>query len=233
MVRALARTLGVLVCAVLALTMAAPAQAHDQLISSVPEAGATVDSPPSEVTLTFSASIGEEFAQVAVVGQDGTAYQSGDPVVEGPTLTQAVEGLPTGEQITVSYRIVSSDGHPIGGTVPFSIAADQTGGASADDAQDAQTTVSGDGEDAASQGQDEDATVTAPAGTVTSRSAGAAQDDSRTDETATTASTTDAGPSGLIWLIGGVAAAAVGGLGVLLARRSSRQASEQRVTTDA
>jgi methionine-rich copper-binding protein CopC len=98
-----------------------PAAAHDELVSSVPAAGEQLAEPPTEVSLTFSASVSQEFAQVAVVDAAGASYQSGPPVVAGDTVTQAVTGLPTGATFTISFRIVSADGHPIGGTVPFSV----------------------------------------------------------------------------------------------------------------
>lgn len=112
----------VLVAVVAVIMAPVPGIAHDFLVASTPELGSTVSEPPTEVTLEFNTSIGQQFAQVAVVDADGTAYQSGDPVVDGPVVTQAVAGLQAGAEVTISYRVVSSDGHPIGGTIPFSIA---------------------------------------------------------------------------------------------------------------
>lgn len=106
-----------------ALLLVAPAQAHDYLVGSTPEQGSSLDAAPSQVALQFNTAIGERFAQVAVVGPDGTAYSSGDPVVDGAAVTQAVTGIPAGTDVTISYRVVSSDGHPIGGTVGFAVAA--------------------------------------------------------------------------------------------------------------
>jgi len=114
--------LGLALLVLLATLVAAPAQAHDYLVSSTPEQGATLDAAPAQVSVEFNTSIGERFAQVAVVGPDGTTYQQGDPVVDGPTVTQAVAPVPSGGPVTISYRIVSSDGHPIGGTVTFTVA---------------------------------------------------------------------------------------------------------------
>jgi copper resistance protein C len=113
------------------LALAAPAQAHDYLVSSTPESGATVSEPPQQVSLQFNTAIGQQFAQVAVVGPDGTTYEDGTPLVDGASITQAVAGLPAGIDVTVSYRVVSSDGHPIGGTVPFTITAPAADEASA------------------------------------------------------------------------------------------------------
>jgi methionine-rich copper-binding protein CopC len=109
--------------ALAAVALVRPASAHDYLIGSVPEQQTTVEAAPTEVILEFNTSIGEQFAQVAVVDDAGATFQVGEPVVDGPTLTQAVDGLQPGMAVTISYRVVSSDGHPIGGTVPFAIAA--------------------------------------------------------------------------------------------------------------
>lgn len=115
--------LGVLLGLLGALAFAAPTHAHDYLVSSTPESGASVSTPPQQVSLEFNTAIGQQFAQVAVVGPDGTTYQDGDPLVDGPSVTQAVSGLPADVDVTISYRVVSSDGHPIGGTVPFTVTA--------------------------------------------------------------------------------------------------------------
>ena len=105
------------------LLLAAPvAEAHDVLVSTSPAEGTTVDAPPESVALTFDNAVQNKFAQVVVLGPDETPYQDGDPDVVGATVTQQVAGLPAGE-ITVSYRVVSSDGHPIEGTYTFTVAA--------------------------------------------------------------------------------------------------------------
>jgi hypothetical protein len=121
-VRGLLGALVATVVGLLAVLFAAPvALAHDDLVRSVPAAGETVTAVPTEVSLTFSAAIGEQFAQVAVVDDAGTTYQSGPPVVRGDTVTQAVDGLPAQAALSVNYRVVSSDGHPITGSVPFTV----------------------------------------------------------------------------------------------------------------
>lgn len=121
--RARFRGLGAALLVAALLMVAAPAQAHDYLVGSTPEPGATLDAPPTQVSLEFNTAIGQKFAQVAVVGPAGTAFQQGDPVVDGAVVTQQVDAIPPGSEVTISYRVVSSDGHPIGGTVPFTVAA--------------------------------------------------------------------------------------------------------------
>jgi hypothetical protein len=113
--------LGALIAVIVTLLAAPAALAHDDLVASVPAAGETVTAVPTEVSLTFSAAIGEQFAQVAVVDDAGTTYQAGPPVVRGDTVTQKVDGLPARAALSVNYRVVSSDGHPITGSVPFTV----------------------------------------------------------------------------------------------------------------
>ncbi|HSK26006.1 MAG TPA: copper resistance CopC family protein [Jiangellales bacterium] len=97
---------------------AVPAVAHNSLTGSSPADTSTVTEPLTEVLLEFDQAVRTEFAQMAVLGDDQTPYQSGDPVVAGTTVTQAVQPLPDGAY-TVSYRVVSADGHPITGAISF------------------------------------------------------------------------------------------------------------------
>ena len=97
---------------------AAPAAAHNTLTGSTPADDATVADPVTEVVLEFDQAVQTEFAQVAVLGADQTPYGSGEPVVVGRTVTQAVESLPDG-RYDVSYRVISADGHPVSGTISF------------------------------------------------------------------------------------------------------------------
>lgn len=110
------------------LAVAPTAAAHDVLVSSSPADGATVTEPVGTVELVFNNPIPGEFVQVAVLGADDISYEDGAPEVVGGTVTQSVTDLPDGAY-TVSYRVVSSDGHPISGTISFTVAA--AGGAPA------------------------------------------------------------------------------------------------------
>jgi hypothetical protein len=98
------------------------AQAHASLIASSPAAGSTVTEQPGVVELTFSEAVQTEFAQVAVLRDDGAAFHVGTPQVIGSVVTQPVGDLPDGNY-TISYRVVSADGHPVTGTVDFAAAA--------------------------------------------------------------------------------------------------------------
>lgn len=104
--------------ALVLLGTAGPALAHDALKSSDPAKGATVESV-DEVKLEFTS--GVRIPVVVVRGDGGTAHQSGDPRADGKVVTQELKGtLPDGKY-TIAYRVVSSDGHPIEGEIPFTV----------------------------------------------------------------------------------------------------------------
>lgn len=120
---------------VAALLPAAPAAAHAEIIDSTPEAGSTVTVLPDEFTLIANedllVSVGVDAFVVKVLGPDDVDYASGvTPTIDGPTISVPAAVGPDGEYRLV-YRVVSADGHPIEGLIPFVVALH--GGASADE----------------------------------------------------------------------------------------------------
>ncbi|CAN3700627.1 hypothetical protein MMX123_00615 [Microbacterium sp. MM2322] len=118
--RALGRSLAVAAIALGAvLGGAQAASAHDSLVSTSPASGDTV-STVSEVTLDFSANLlGYDGGNIVVVlGPDGRHYEADCVALAGPTLSVPVELGAPGDY-TVEWRAVSSDGHPVSGTFPF------------------------------------------------------------------------------------------------------------------
>ena len=210
--------LGLVVTVLLLLGHAPAASAHDYLVSSTPGEGEQVDVPPTEVALSFNTSVGQQFAQVAVVDADGTTYQVGEPLVDGPTVTQQVTALAPGRDYSISYRVVSSDGHPIGGTVGFTVAA--AGGDAAAEQPDAAAQDAA-AQDAAAAEQQADSTADEPATTSENAGTGAPV---ATDETAATAAP-GGGVSPVVWVVGAGVLALLGALGVGLTRRRSTTGS--------
>ncbi|MEU8268383.1 copper resistance CopC family protein [Sphaerisporangium sp. NPDC049002] len=116
----LAAALALVVAIVLGTAFAAPALAHTALKSSDPKKGATVESL-DEVTLTFNEAV--RFPVVLVRDAGGHAYHDGKPKIDGPKVIQKVSGaLPSGKY-TIAWRVVSDDGHPIEGEIPFTVKA--------------------------------------------------------------------------------------------------------------
>jgi copper resistance protein C len=108
--------------AAIVLGAAIPASAHTALVGSDPRDGATLSSPPSAITLTFSEPVQTSFTQVAVLDSAGGRYESGQPQIDSARVIQPVIPLRNGS-FQISYRVVSTDGHPVTGTLSFAVAA--------------------------------------------------------------------------------------------------------------
>lgn len=113
--------IGLLLGVLSSIVMATGADAHAALRSISPKDGSTVTSVPTKVVLTFNEPIGTSFATVAVAGPDGSVSK-GKAAVDGVTVTQALaDDLPNG-RYTVSFHVVSEDGHPVSDRTTFAVA---------------------------------------------------------------------------------------------------------------
>lgn len=117
---------GLMLAGVAVLATAAPASAHDQLISSTPGDGEQLALAPASVTMTFSGDLlvldeSTTGATVLVVDASGTDWVASAPTVSGRDVTvDLTPGMPVaGYQ--VRWQVVSEDGHPIAGVIPFTI----------------------------------------------------------------------------------------------------------------
>lgn len=114
-------TVRALVALGLVVAGATSASAHDALIGSDPADGSVVATAPRQVALTYSADQLAIGTALEVTGPDGVDWVDGAPVVEGTTVVQALRpGLPDGGY-TVLWRSVSGDGHPIEGSLTFTL----------------------------------------------------------------------------------------------------------------
>ena len=140
---ALAALFAALLAALLAL--GAPAQAHDTLLESDPADGATLETSPEAITLTFSADILDVSPLVRITDENGEQLAEITPSIDGPVATATLEEpLPAGTN-TVQWRVVSSDGHPIEGTQTFTVeqdaAAEETAEAPAEESSPVEESV--------------------------------------------------------------------------------------------
>lgn len=122
------------------LLVAGPASAHDQLLSSDPKDGATLDEHPASISLTFSAAPLDTGIEVALVGPDGVTAQGQDIQVDDKVVTaQLADDLPAG-RYDVAWHVVSSDGHPIDGELSYTVeaAAEPTATPSAEATEEAE-----------------------------------------------------------------------------------------------
>lgn len=110
----------------LALLLALPAlvYAHADLVSVVPEPGATLDAAPAEIRLTFSEPVGAGSSVVLLAeGFETVEGVSAAPVDDDArVLVAPLPALAEGEY-TVQWTAVSADGHEISGSYGFSISA--------------------------------------------------------------------------------------------------------------
>lgn len=113
----------VAIAAVLFVALPAPAHAHDGLASSDPIADSVLDIAPVAITLTFTGDIlgGASSTAVLVHDASGAQVQTGTPVVDGPVVTQALSPSAISGAFLVTWRVVSSDGHPISGEFSYKV----------------------------------------------------------------------------------------------------------------
>ncbi|MGI5126654.1 copper resistance CopC family protein [Pseudonocardia sp. CA-107938] len=119
------------VCGLVMLLVAGPAAAHSRLESSDPADGASLATPPSKVTLTFNEQMQQGFATITVIGPGGTAWQDGETQVSGDSVSIAVKPLGPAGVYQIGYRVISDDGHPVSGSVSFTLTSPGPGAASA------------------------------------------------------------------------------------------------------
>lgn len=117
--RRLTLTLTAMLAAVLWTTMSAAA--HDVLLESDPADGATLESSPTRIVLTFSNEPQPQYAQVVIADAEGTVVLDDEPAYDGTTVSLMLDDpLPPGEY-SVEWRVVSSDAHPIEGALGFAV----------------------------------------------------------------------------------------------------------------
>lgn len=112
----------ILLCSVVvALATAGQAFAHAALVSASPSDGAVVATAPAELTLSFSEPVSP--LVLKLIGPDGASQTPWRYALKDKTLVVTPpSGLGNGTHL-LSWRVVSEDGHPVGGAVVFSIGA--------------------------------------------------------------------------------------------------------------
>jgi len=107
--------------------------AHAELEASTPSAGSTISEMPSSISLTFGEDLislsGEKVNSLALSDPSGAAVTLSAPTVTGGKISAKIESL-GGEVFAsgtyeITYRVVSADGHPISGSIPFLLSAEE------------------------------------------------------------------------------------------------------------
>ena len=98
------------------------AEAHTGATGSSPADGATVQTSPGQVAVTFNENLRPEFAHLTVVGPDRNFYQQGQAAVEGNTVSVPVNSLGPAGKYEINFRVTSADGHVVQGQRTFTLA---------------------------------------------------------------------------------------------------------------
>ena len=105
---------------------AAPASAHAALAASDPQNGSVVPDAPNKITLTFTESVQLISGKIQVLGPDNKRADQGEPQAAGDTITIPLRSGGGRGTYLVSFRVVSADSHPVGGTITYSVGAAST-----------------------------------------------------------------------------------------------------------
>ncbi|GAA1038443.1 copper resistance protein CopC [Virgisporangium ochraceum] len=114
---------GVLLGFAFALVGASPAAAHATLASTDPPQNQVLASAPDQITLTFTEAVRPVPARIKVIGPDRSVVNGGSPTSNGTKLV-----IPLGRDAgkgtyLVTFRVISADSHPIGGSFVFHVGA--------------------------------------------------------------------------------------------------------------
>ena len=109
-------------CAALTLAVACPsrASAHASLMRAEPADGAVLAEPPARLTLTFNEPITPLIMRL--IGPSGETVTPALAAANATVTLTPPQPLQRGSYV-LSWRVVSADGHPVGGAVLFSIGA--------------------------------------------------------------------------------------------------------------
>jgi len=123
--RLLAGAAGIAAVAALVLVPASIATAHDYVVGSDPAADATVTTPPESVTVTFNDRVldlsGDGSTNLLTVTGPGTEarhFETGCASVADTKVSAPVALGPAGSY-TVTYQVVSADGHTVSSSYAF------------------------------------------------------------------------------------------------------------------
>lgn len=114
----------ILLCALALLLGTGVAAAHTRLLGSDPADGASLDAGPARVSLEFNETMQAGFSTITVVGPDGTQFQSGEVTADGAVVGIGVSPLGLAGGYEIGYRVISEDGHPVTGSVAFTLTTD-------------------------------------------------------------------------------------------------------------
>ena len=138
------KTIIMMLCMAMSLfTYSATTGAHADLASSSPADGAVLETAPTEILLTFTTQIDNQVFEIDALNNEGASIASGKP-----SLNSAKDELtiPLSDQtaglVTVPYSVISKDGHPIEGTISFTVESNELPPASSNEDNENSSVIS-------------------------------------------------------------------------------------------
>jgi copper resistance protein C len=107
----------------LLLSLASGANAHDQLVDSSPSNGAVLEPGVQVIALTFAEDLLDlgSGAQIIITGpKQDQLVNNGCALIDGRVASTTIQLVEEGDYV-VGWRVVSGDGHPISGSLAFSV----------------------------------------------------------------------------------------------------------------
>ncbi|MGG7466316.1 copper resistance CopC family protein [Plantibacter sp. YIM 135347] len=105
--------------------VASPASAHNSIVSTTPAADSTVTEQPEQIVITTNDNLldlgdagNSNQIQVTGPGSEKLYYGTACTTVNGPALVMPLQLGQAGEY-TVTWQLVSTDGHPLSGSYTF------------------------------------------------------------------------------------------------------------------
>jgi len=112
-------------CAVLLLTSPVTAFAHGEVTSSNPEQNEKILAMPTEISIDFDGELqtlgNSEVNSITVTDAQGQIISNSTSVVAGSRISNRLLLTDVTGLVSVHYRIVSEDGHPVEGDYSFTV----------------------------------------------------------------------------------------------------------------
>lgn len=132
--------------------LASPGSAHSELLKSTPADGDRLTKAPTEIELVFGEGVEEQGGAIVVTGPDGTRVDKAPTfATDDNVATVTLSPATAPGEYTVSYRVVSADGHVVRGTFAYELvgtsASSASPGASAAEATPSPVAATGSDDD--------------------------------------------------------------------------------------
>lgn len=132
---------GIILAIAFTILFANPASAHAAVVDSNPVDGAKVTAIPAQFEIRLNEKV-KPPAYLVVTDEQGRRFNSQQVTVDDKTVTSAAVATGAVGTLTMAYRIVSSDGHPVSGKITFEVNENSAERQSADSAEELTTTPS-------------------------------------------------------------------------------------------